>query len=563
MATIKSPVLFFVTSPRSPFKMRPEIEMLARKFEGQPWNANRSVQESFIRELSSLPEFEGKGIHNDPALSARDRINRGPKALGFVNLNRIALTPAGERFLDDDFADEALLRQLLKFQLPSPFHRSNPRVKKSFWVRPYLEILRLVHVLGRLTFDELQLFGMRLTDWREFDTLVKAVQNFRIEKERNKGRYKKFVADMRSMTVTELFEQEIRLGKIKTRESCKTSLDHFIKTKARDMRDYADACLRYLRATGLVTVSNPGRTISIIESRRDEVAYILKTVTRDPVHVSDESAYCRYLFDADMPVLLTDERKILEEKAVACHAVENAEDAKNVLSSELKRRIKVAHAAQRKAIVDSQITDLKTFTKYGEVMKLFEDIRHKDVYDPPLALEWNAWRTMTMMDGGDIRANLTIDDAGNPLSTAPGNNADIVCDYGDFTVTVEVTLMSGSKQYDAEGEPVARHLGDIKAKTGRAAYCLFVAPTINPSTISHFYMLHRTKIKHYGGKSVIVPLTIERFVNMLTQSKNRGCLPSPDKIRAFCEFSMDSANAADDEEEWYAAVSKKADHWLE
>lgn len=122
--------------------------------------------------------------------------------------------------------------------------------------------------------------------------------------------------------------------------------------------------------------------------------------------------------------------------------------------------------------------------------------------------------------------------------------------------------MSGNKQYDAEGEPVARHLGTIKARTGKPAYCLFVAPTINASSISHFYGLHRIPIKHYGGKSVIIPLSLDRFVGMLTQAKNCGYVPSPDKIRAFCEYSMVAANAAEDEEAWYTKITQKADNWL-
>lgn len=39
---------------------------------------------------------------------------------------------------------------------------------------------------------------------------------------------------------------------------------------------------------------------------------------------------------------------------------------------------------------------------------------------------------MTMLDGGEMKANLHFDDFGKPLSTAQGNMADIVCDYGDF-----------------------------------------------------------------------------------------------------------------------------------
>ena len=562
MAQIKSPSLFFVTSPRTPFKMRPEIGLLVREFAGLKWTSNTALQASFMEKLAQLPEFEGAYNQNDPALSARDRITRGPKALGFVNLKNISLTPVGENFLDDNLAEEALLRQLLKFQLPSPFHKANAKIAKTFCVRPYLEIVRLIYTLGRLAFDELCLFGMQLTDWHDFDAIVEAVRQFRVEKESHRGQYKKFLHTESSRIVAEVFAQEIATGRIQTRESSHTSLENFIKTKSRNMRDYADACVRYLRATGLVTVSNPGRTISIIESRRDEVEYILKTVNRDPVFVTDETKYCKHLYNANTPTLLTDDRDTLEKKSVKVAAVGTDIEARSLDANELKRRIKHAQEAHRESIINAQITELKTFTKYDELVRVFNDIKTRDVYDPPLALEWNAWRTMTMMDGGNIRANLTFDDAGNPLSTAPGKNADIVCDYGDFTVTVEVTLMSGNKQYDAEGEPVARHLGDIKARTGKPAYCLFVAPIINESTISHFYMLHKTKIKHYGGKSVVIPLTLDRFVGMLTQSKNCGYIPSPDKVRAFCEYSMTVANAAEDEEAWYDAISQKADNWL-
>ncbi|MBR1870673.1 MAG: AlwI family type II restriction endonuclease [Kiritimatiellae bacterium] len=562
MAQIKSPTLFFVTSPRTPFKMRPEIALLTNEFAGEEWKGNTELQAAFMRRLATLPEFEGAISQKDPALSARDRITRGPKALGLVALDQIALTPAGENFLDDALADEALLRQLLKFQLPSPFHKANARVDATFWVKPYLEILRLVSVLGRLAFDELALFGMQLTDWHRFDEIVEDVRRFRIEKEKHKGQYKKFLYETKRRVIMAAFAKEIATGRTRTRESSDATLDNFVKTKAHNLRDYADACLRYFRATGLVTISNPGRTISIIESRREEVAFILANIPRDPVFVDDEKRYCEYLYDAALPMLMTDDKTVLDDKAVKLRAVATKQEAKAASASELKKKIKQHLEVQKRAIIESQITELKSFSKYDDVVDVFGGIMARDVYDPPLALEWNTWRAMTMLDGGTIAANLNFDDAGNPLSTAPGNAADIVCNYGDFIVTVEVTLMSGNKQYDAEGEPVARHLGDIKAKTGKEAYCLFVAPTINDSSISHFYMLHQTKVKHYGGKSVIIPLTLKRFMGMLAQSKNCGYIPAPDKVRAFCEYSRTAAASADDETEWYSAISRKADNWL-
>jgi YD repeat-containing protein len=70
------------------------------------------------------------------------------------------------------------------------------------------------------------------------------------------------------------------------------------------------------------------------------------------------------------------------------------------------------------------------------------------LYDAPLMLEWNTWRAMTMLDGGEVTANLEYDDLGNPMSTAQGNMADIVCDYSDFGLTVEVTMQMGQRQYE-------------------------------------------------------------------------------------------------------------------
>ncbi len=123
-------MLFFTTSPRTPFKMIPEIELLDNNFSGQKWNKHTQVgfiellsQEGFIELLSQEGFFNGKGSKNNLDFSARDRINRAPKALGFVSLNpMIELTEVGKLFVTSKRKEEILLRQLLKFQFPSPFH---------------------------------------------------------------------------------------------------------------------------------------------------------------------------------------------------------------------------------------------------------------------------------------------------------------------------------------------------------------------------------------------------------------------------------------------------------
>ena len=96
--------------------------------------------------------FKGTGSPKDLTFSARDRINRDPKALDFVDLKpNVQLTDSGKNFIDEDLCEEALLRQLLKFQLPSSYHTETSDPDVSFCVKPYLEILRLVDTLEKVT----------------------------------------------------------------------------------------------------------------------------------------------------------------------------------------------------------------------------------------------------------------------------------------------------------------------------------------------------------------------------------------------------------------------------
>lgn len=83
MATIDSQILFLTTSPRTPEKMIPEIELLSANFSGCNWT--HQTQCDLIEILRTASFFNGKG-KNDAGFSARDRINHAPKSLGFVKL---------------------------------------------------------------------------------------------------------------------------------------------------------------------------------------------------------------------------------------------------------------------------------------------------------------------------------------------------------------------------------------------------------------------------------------------------------------------------------------------
>lgn len=552
--------LFFTTSPRSPEKMIPEIDFLAKHFSGQPWNP--ATQADFMQRLCKESDFyEGSGTFKDAAFSARDRINRAPQLLGYVDLSpRVGLTPAGEKLVTAKRTDEVFLRQLLKFQLPSPYHSVSDAENSIFWVRPYLEIIRLVYDLGSLSFDEAMFFGLQLTDYRKYCVIKKKIEDFRRKKTLMAGRYTELKKQTRLAVVSEIFADEISHENYATRESVSSNLDEFVSKKISTMRDYTDACFRYIRSTGLFEVSSSSRSLSVMADRVDDIVHILENTPRDPVFVNDINAYKTYLFDSDTPVLLTDDRGSLVKKLRGLGVPaegsfeQSADDLKQMLAEALERR--------KQAAVAEQVRKIKDYSQYDSIVKLYGDITDRKTFDASLMLEWNTWRAMTMLDGGDIRANLKFDDHGQPMSTAQGNAPDIECYYGDYGLTVEVTMSSGQRQYEMEGEPVSRHLAKFKSKTKKDAYCLFIAPSISEASISHFYMLHKVNIAYYGGKSVIVPMTIQTFLKVLENSYTSDYPPDSAKVKELFTHSLQVASESGSEVEWYEAVTKKALDWL-
>lgn len=557
MARIDSKVIFVTTSPRTPAKMIPEIGLLNSHFAGQRWNTE--TQRAFMELLREENFFNGEGA-NDPAFSARDRINRAPKALGFVILSpTIQLTPAGEELVNSRRKDEIFLRQLLKFQVPSPFHKPTAN-STEFWVKPYLELFRLIRHFGSLKFDELKMFGLQLVDYREFDTIVEKINQFRIAKAQNEGNYKRFRAEYFDRELREIYSVDISSGNTKTRETNDASIANFLSTKASNMRDYADACVRYLRATGLVNISHIGKSLSIVPEKIQEVDYFLQHTDREPCFIDNEGQYVAYLGNPLIPTLLTDNRELLEQKIRAefpkleFSATATLQELKNLFADQIENR--------KEQIITEQVAAIKDYRLFEDISTTFDQIIDNSLYDAPLMLEWNTWRAMTMLDGGDIKANLKFDDFGNPMSTAQGNMADIVCDYGTFGLTVEVTLQNGKKQYETEGEPVLRHLGKFKSESGKPSYCLFIAPKINTSVVAYFYSLHKINLIEYGGKSTIIPLPLSVFTKMVQDSHNANYVPEPRHVQRFFERSNELANSTDNEVDWYNGITQEALNWL-
>ena len=560
MAYLKNKALFFTTSPRTPSKMIPEIQLLSEHFSGRKWNKQSQVE--FIDLLAYIGFFEGSGSSNNKDFSARDRINRAPKALGFVDLSpHIELTDAGKALVYGHRPQEVFLRQLLKFQFPSPYHVETNNIEGTFFIKPYLEIMRLIRDLESLSFDELKIFGLMLTDYRQYDTVKNAILNFRAEKEGHKGQYKKYVDEKWTDALLQTYSEDIDAGKTKTRETTDKSLKKFLTTKKSNTRDYTDACFRYLRYTGLVSISHRNRSISFYPDKLKEVDYILENIDRRPVFVDDTDRYKAYLFDAATPVLYVDNiANVIDHLMRISDYTQRQLAGKDI--EELKDMRDAIVAERKEAVIKAQVTEIKSYALYSEIIDTYNEIISDGYYDAPLMLEYNTWRAMTMLDGGNIKGNFKFDDMGQPLSTASGNMPDIECDYDDFVLSVEVTMQQGQRQYESEGEPVARHFGQMKKRTGKDAYCLFIAPSINNASLAHFFALNKIGISYYGGKTKIIPLELDQFMRLVENSYNYHSQPTPHNIRQFLDEVMRQEEIAVDETDWNDKIQECVAQWL-
>ena len=555
MAKVKNKALFFTTSPRSPSKMIPEIKLLSEKFGGRKWDKNSQIE--FMELLAQSDFFEGGGSKKDKAFSARDRITRAPKSLGFINLKPcIELTDAGREFIFGKRPQEIFLRQLLKFQIPSPYHVPTKAVK--FFVKPYLEIMRLIRDLRGISFDELKIFGMTLTDYRNYDSVLEKIRSFR----ETGGRYEEKAYTALNNILEEIYSEDIATGRTKTRETADASLKKFLRTKRHNVRDYADACFRYLRYTQLFAISQRNRSIEVYPDKVKDLDFILETVDRNPVFISETESYKKYLFDSTTPRLYSDDRgNAIDSLMRISDYTKNQLAAMSIV--ELKDLRDSIVSTRRDAKIKAEVEEIKSYALYSEIVDTYNEIISDGYYDTPLMLEYNTWRAMTMLDGGEIKGNFKFDDAGQPLSTAAGNMADIECDYGDFVLAVEVTMQRGSRQYESEGEPVARHFGQIKKRTGKETYCLFIAPTVNKACLAHFFALNKMEIAYYGGRTKIIPLDLEQFMKLVDNSYNYERRPTAQELKFFLDEVIRQEENSANELEWAEKIQDCVTNWLD
>lgn len=545
-----SKLLFGFTSPRTVEKSIPEIKLLIDNFSGEVWNA--ALHKKFFLKLFKADFFEGTKPAKDPAFAGRDRITRAVKSYGFVNLKpTVEITEAGQELLESKRPHEVFLKQMLKLQLPSHFHTDK---KNNFNVKPYLELIRLIYTLKGVSKTELSLFFIQLINHNKFDMVVNKINDFRSNAKKFKGSRKTYVDHCFNVEIKDVFKDEISEKNINT----EALLNKFLKTKKGTMRDYGDAFMRHIRATNIISFEKRTLRLIIASSKIKDVEFILKNIDKNAVKFGDEKGFKNYLFSSNSLKLYSDNEVKLIEKLKGYGEVVNTG---KYSINELKDKIDYLENKIFSKNIENTKKELKTYNEFDEIIDIFEKIKNKDIPDAPLFLEWNVWRALVMINYSKrVDGNFIMDLEGVPLNTAGGSKPDIEAEYNDFGLITEVTMSSGQTQYNMEGETVPRHFGKFKAEIDKETYCLFIAPKISEGTLAHYFNLNRFNTKAYGGKTKIIPLTIDQFIEFLNSAKNHKFNDSK-KLQNWMDDICEHINSCDDEEIWSTFIDNSISEW--
>ena len=295
-------------------------------------------------------------------------------------------------------------------------------------------------------------------------------------------------------------------------------------------RDYADANLRYLKATGLV--QNKGRGIALVPEKRMFSELMARDTSIPATEFERYTTLCNgsalptdnqdtaldvlhdlttQLTQMNIPFVL-DNRQLdtPADIAIIRHEIED-------IIFKQKEEIYASKQAEQWEEIATYIDLIASRKERRRIDEETEIIIPRS--ETPAYLEWTLWRAFLAIDSLENKPydarRFKIDQDFLPVNTAPGNGPDLIMEFRDFVIVIEVTLTESSRQEAAEGEPVRRHVADLmnqyKETNGKPVYGLFIANNIDSNTAETFrigvwYSRNDEKMQLH-----IIPITIAQF----------------------------------------------------
>lgn len=530
------------TTVRTPYRLREALRVL----EGSPLNGNISGNE---QENAFAALLHHQGILDAPrVVNGEDASDLGRKwrsalsQLGFITpqLTRrtksgtvdptltpmtadieelsgrpYEITPNGYRLARAEIItaqQECFLRSLASYRIPSIIEKNYNTPSFS----PLRFILRVMDGLGvaghddTLSFQEFALFVQTSTPAEGIDSLVAKILVFRQGRESAKG--------------------NVRAYDRKFYDDVATSIDR----EASTLDDYADLSFRYLKATGLFR--NAGRGIALSPARA-ALAALLRGETDQ--ELQDKEYLHSLWLGARLPTDdatssrsvvhdLVDQLKargVVAETPPAETPLPDLENKRHELEAMLSQLDEKEYADRQAGQIDEIVAWLNAIPTRGTQRLPNGDSVSIPKGEGPAYLEWAIWRAFLAIDSlcnapWEAR-RFQIDQDFLPVNCAPGGGPDMVFEFEDAIIVVEVTLTASSRQEAAEGEPVRRHVAQYAEEGNKPVFGLFIAVQIDSNTAHTFrsgdwYLADDSKLS-----LDIVPLTLGDFNDFLSSGRHR------------------------------------------
>jgi hypothetical protein len=526
------------TTVRSPFRLRDGLVALSSSsLEG---NLHGRTQEVAFRKL--LGEKGIVELGNDETYSVGRKWRSALNKLGFVvpELTNVLgpkqseigsadnITENGKRLIGADTVpamQECFLRALTAYVIPNPGESYDfPVFSPLKFVLAILLMLEKSTSNGSLSFIEIALFVIPNSPADNLESIVKNIIEFRSTRDRAQNKM--------------AFDNQAR-------NKLAAELDYVSTT----FDDYADTTIRYLKATGLVVAK--GRGLILYEERKSFVRQLVADISVSGDAIEYYGVLCRgaSLPTDELPIAIQTYRDANSRARSLGISMDTVPESLLNIADINARRYRIEEKIFQ---AEEEIYALKQAELVDEIIEymdiLISNRRNNPndegaIYIPnserPAYLEWIFWRAFLSINHLKNKPyearRFKIDQSFLPIGCAPGNGPDLVFEFEDFVLVVEVTLTENSRQEAAEGETVRRHVADMVVKyPSKEVYGLFIAKNINTNTAQTFRMGMWYTNGDIQLELEIVPITLAQFkviyIALLTFQKGR-----PEHIKRFLD----------------------------
>lgn len=456
------------------------------------------------------------------------------------------ITPNGYRLAQSEIItaqQECFLRSLVSYRIPSPIENRYSCMSFS----PLLFILNVMRQLSTtqqdstLSFKEFALFVQTSTPTDGIVNIVQKIIDFRAGREKSKPKVRAYDRGFYELIAKEIKCQE-------------STLD-----------DYADLSFRYLKATGIFRTV--GRGIALAPARSQLVSLLCD---KKEMELIDKEYLYSLWFGATLPTdnasssyaVVHDLAEQLRGRGVQVQ-LPTTEIALPELENKRHELEAILLQLDEQEFANSQAEKLDEIIAWMEAMLSRGSIKLPDGKTVTIPkgeaaayLEWIIWRAFLAINSlcncpWESR-RFQIDQDFLPVNCAPGGGPDMVFEFEDAVIVVEVTLTSSSRQEAAEGEPVRRHVAWYAEQSEKQVYGLFIAIQIDSNTAHTFrsgdwYLSDDSKLS-----LDIVPLTLGDFKTFLASAHTRAT----DMPRLLHQLIIECrAKANQDAPQWKESIS--------